>query len=321
MIYSHAPDLLRVPELLGAAVLAILGIQAWRGKVHVRDHHVLFTASLALAPFVMFNQQLLTGRSLQAIHYEIFVANYVALVSLVLTVPALISGQNAHREIPSKTLAFVTLAVVAWGIVEATGATNRNVNQARLRDDAMPVMKWLEQDAKRGGFNGPVSDPDNPRAVVFASPLAIADTLPTGAPQAQLFVGRLAYYGGSDTAEMRERFYQYLYYSGTGGKELAQAISEGRFAIMVSLFGIDRIIPGLATNQRRITLEEARSEVRRYTDYINSFSPEIAKRPTLSYVVVPTQAPPDFANLDRWYERGPGEQAGLFTIYRVKLRQ
>ncbi|HEV7682268.1 MAG TPA: hypothetical protein VGO68_09120 [Pyrinomonadaceae bacterium] len=320
MIYSHAPDLLRVPELLSAAVLAIFALQAWRGKVNWRSGHVLFTTSLALMTFAVFNQQVLTGRSLQPIHYEIFITNYVALLASVLAASILFSGQETSREIPRRILALLTIVVFGWGIVEATGATNRNVTQARLRDDAMPVMKWLAQESKRSGFRGVDSDPGNPRTVVFASPLAIADTLPTGAPQAQLFVGRLAYYGGSDQAEMKERFYQYLYYSGTGEKELAQAISEGRFAIMASLFGIDRIIPGLAANQQRVTIEEARAELRKYSDYINSFSRERAGRPTLSYVVVPTEAAPDLTNLDRWYERAPGEQAGLFTIYRVKLR-
>lgn len=320
MIYSHAPDLLRVPELLCAAVLAILALQARRGRVDWRSVNVLFTASLALMPFVVFNHQVLTGHSLQPVHYEIFITNYVALLASILAVSILFSGRETKGETPRRALALLTIVVFGWGIVEATGATNRNVNQARLRDDAMPVMKWLAQESKRAGFRGPDSDPGNPRAVVFASPLAIADTLPTGAPQAQLFVGRLAYYGGSDAAEMRERFYQYLYYSGTGEKELAQAISEGRFAIMASLFGIDRIIPGLAANQQRVTLDEARAELRKYSEYINSFSRERAARPTLSYVVVPTEAAPDLTNLDRWYERAPGEQAGLFTIYRVKLK-
>jgi hypothetical protein len=297
-----------------------LALQTWRGKLEWKSGKVLFTASLALMTFVVFNQQVLTGRSLQPIHYEIFITNYVALLASMLALSILVSGQQANDEIPRRILALVTIVVFGWGIVEATGATNRNVNQARLRDDAMPVMKWLAQESNRSGFRGPDSDPANPRAVVFASPLAIADTLPTGAPQAQLFVGRLAYYGGSDAAEMKERFYQYLYYSGTGEKELAQAISEGRFAIMASLFGIDRIIPGLAANQQRVTLEEAKAELRKYSEYINSFSRERAGRPTLSYVVVPTEAAPDLTNLDRWYERAPGEPAGLFTIYRVKLK-
>jgi hypothetical protein len=321
MIYSHAPDLLRVPELLSVAVLVTLALQAWRGKVDWKEGQVLFAGSLALMSLVVFNQQVITGRSLQPVHYEIFLANYVALLSLVLTVAILISETGTRREIPHRILTLLTIAVFGWGIVEATGATKRNVNQARLREDAMPVINWLAQESKRAGIRGPDSDPGNPRAVVFASPLAVADTLPTGAPQAQLFVGRLAYYGGSDATEMRERFYQYLYYSGTGEKELAQAISEGRFAIMASLFGIDRIIPGLAANQQPITLEEARTELRRYAEYINSFSADRARHPTLSYVVVPTEASPDLSNLDRWYQRGPGEQAGLFTIYRVKLRQ
>jgi hypothetical protein len=119
---------------------------------------------------------------------------------------------------------------------------------------------------------------------------------------------------------MRERFYQYLYYSALTEVDLAKAISEGRFSIMTALFGIERVIPALTSNPRPITREEARAEVRRYSEYIGAFSRERASHPMLSYVVVPTEAPPDLTNLDRWYERDSGEIAGLFTIYRVKLR-
>lgn len=322
MIYSRAPDLLRVPELLSAAVLIALLIQAGRGKIEWRAPRTLFTASLALVSFVVFNQQVFSGRSLQPLHYQIFVANYVTLLSLVFAIDVLRRLKTGTpRKIPGRIIALITIAVFGWGIVEATGGTNRNITQARLRDDAMPVVKWMAEESKRAGLSGANPTPTNPRAIVFASTLPVSETLPTGAPQAQLYVTHMAYYAGASPKEVKERFYQYLYYSGTGEKDLAQAISEGRFAIMSALFGIERIIPALTANPRPVTLDEARAELRDYSEYIKAFSAERAQRPTLSYVVVPTEAPPDLSNLDRWYERGQGEQTGLFTIYRVKLRQ
>lgn len=321
MVPTHALDLLRGPELLSAAVLAILAIQGRRGKIDWKAPGVLFTASLALMSFVVFNQQVLTGRSLQPIHYQIFVANYVALVAMVLTAAILFRGRKGtKRRIPDKALAFFSIAVFGWGIIETTGGTNRNVAQARLGDDAMPVVKWMAEEGKRSGFRGPSEDSANPRAVVLSTALGVAERLPTGAPQAQLFAGHMAYYAGVSTAEMKERFYQLWYYSGFSEKDLAEAMAEGRFTVMASIFGIGRAIPVLATNQQPVTLEEARSELRKYSEYIKSFTRERAARPTLSYVVVPTEAPSDFTNIDRWYERGPEERAGLFTVYRVKLR-
>jgi hypothetical protein len=320
MIYSHAPDLLRVPELLSAAVLIAL-IQARRGKIKWREPRVLFTASLALVSFVVFNQQILTGRSLQPLHYQIFVANYVVLLALVFAIDVLRRLKSeAQHNIPGRILALITLAIFGWGIVEATGGTNRNVTQARLRDDAMPVVRWMVEESERAGLSGANPTPNNPRAIVFASTLPVSETLPTGAPQAQLYVTHMTYYAGATPNEVHERFYQYLYYSGIDEKDLAQAISEGRFAIMSALFGIERIIPALTANPRPVTLDEARAELHNYSDYIKTFSRERAGNPTLSYLVVPTEAVPDLTNLDRWYERRPGERVGLFTIYRLKLR-
>jgi hypothetical protein len=323
MTFSHAPDLFRVPEMICFAVILALVFGARRKMIEWRDRTVLFVASLALMPFVAFNQQVITGRSLQPMHYEIFIANYVALVALILAAWLLVRGREAEAtvKIPNRAFALAALALFGWGIVEATGAARRNVAQARLRDEAMPVAKWLAEEAKRDGtFNAKTAARD-PRPVVFSSSLPVADGLPTGAPQAQLFVRHMASFASASSAERKERFYQYMYYSGVTERDLAQAITEARLAIMAELFGIDRVIPGLTADQRPVTLEEARTEVRLYSEHINSFTHERASRPALSYVIVPTEAAPDLSNLDRWYERDRGEQVGKFTIYRVKLRQ
>jgi hypothetical protein len=50
----------------------------------VRDATFLFAASFALTPFVVFNQQLADGRSLQPVHYADYVLNYLSLVALTL---------------------------------------------------------------------------------------------------------------------------------------------------------------------------------------------------------------------------------------------
>ncbi|HYE66065.1 MAG TPA: hypothetical protein VD966_10805, partial [Pyrinomonadaceae bacterium] len=84
LTHTRAPDLLRVPELIGFAVLAGLALGARHGLISWRDRAALFAASLALTPVIVFNQHVLTGRSLQPIHYEQFIVNYLSLVSLVL---------------------------------------------------------------------------------------------------------------------------------------------------------------------------------------------------------------------------------------------
>ncbi|HEY0084113.1 MAG TPA: hypothetical protein VGB61_15145, partial [Pyrinomonadaceae bacterium] len=85
--FTRAPDLFRAPEIISLAALVLLAAFAWRGRLRAtRDATFLYAASFALTPFVVFNQQLLTGRSLQPVHYADYVLNYLALLALVLAV-------------------------------------------------------------------------------------------------------------------------------------------------------------------------------------------------------------------------------------------
>ncbi|PYS38615.1 MAG: hypothetical protein DMF71_16540, partial [Acidobacteria bacterium] len=204
-----------------------------------------------------------------------------------------------------------------WGVIEATGATKRDVTLARVREDAMPVGMRLTELSSQ---SNPNLSPADPRPVVFSSTLPVADCLPTNSPAASLWALHMDAFPGATQQERKERFYQYMYYSGISDKDLERAILEGRFAIMVALFGVERVIPGLVPGEKPIPFEDMRREWLGYSQYVAFFTRERAAHPTLSYVVVPTEPAPDLKNLDRWYERGPGEQAGLFTIYPVKLR-
>lgn len=312
---THLPDLFRVSEIIGIAALIALFLGVRRGLISV-DKPVLFVASFALLPLTVFNQQVVTGRSMQPLHYELFIANYVSLLALVMTIPILLrgTGQGA-KQIPARALTLIFLVVVGWGFIEATGATKRDVDLARLREDAMPVSKKLSALADTKPSNA-----RDPRPIVFCSSLPVADFLPTVTHQASLWALHMDAFPGASIMERKERFYQYMYYSGVSDKDLEKAIIEGRFAILVALFGVERVIPGLVPGEKPLSTQEMRREWLGYTQYIASFSRENAATPTLSYVVVPTEGTPDLSNLDRWYERGSGQQAGLFTIYPVKLR-
>lgn len=318
--YSHAPDLLYAPELIGFAILGTLGLAAWSRKVDLRDPTVLFTASLALMPFLVFNQQILTGRSLQPIHYQVFIANYVALVGLVLASVVLTRGRKESLgKIPNRVLVYVALAAFAWGVVELAGSTKRNAAYARIRDDSMSVITRLAEMAKQDGTH------DRARVsgsypIVYSTNLMVAGNIPTGAPQGVLWAHHTPAAGVASLDQSKELYHYYLYYSGVDEKALTQSLLEGQFHTLTALFGVERVITTLTTYPRPITVEDMRVEVRRYSEFLNSFSQERAAHPLLSYVVAPAEAEPNYANLDRWYERDSGERVGIFVIYRVSLQ-
>ena len=318
--HSHVPDLLYGPEIVAFAVLVTLGFTAWRGLVILKDPILLFATSFALMPLAVFNQQVITGRSLQPIHYQVFIANYVVLVGAVLAALVLVRrGKDPSWRIPSRPLAYVALISLAWGLVELAGSTRRNAAYARIRDDSMPVIARLAQIAMQDRVYEAARKTGS-YPIVYSTNISVADNLATGAPQGTLWAQHTPAAGVASLDESKELYYYYLYYSGADEKLLAQAMIEGRFNTLSALFGVERVITTLTPDAKPITTEDMRAEVRHYADFIRSFSRERAEHPLLSYVVAPTDAQPEYANLDRWYERDSGERVGIYVIYRVKLR-
>lgn len=324
LAFSHAPDLRRPPELLGLLLLILLAVCARRKAIELQERAVLFTASFALLPFVLFNQQILTGRSLQPIHYEQFIANYVAVLALVLTSWLILRRYIAHRPRMlslNVVLACVAVLCLARGLAEVRYA-NRAMEYNNARDEGWPVSERLAELGRLATFNNQAS----PQVVLFQAPRRQiwaykyeADNLPIVAPQPVLWALHLNSFSTLNAAEHKERFFQDFYYSGIDAERIeADKILKTFFQHII--FGWERAAEGLSVNWQPITEAEEQAALRDYTAFTRSFNRESATHPTLAYVVAPVNQDVDFTNLDRWYERDAGERVGGYMLYRVRLR-
>jgi hypothetical protein len=321
MLLTHAPDLLRAHEILGTAILVALVIGIRRGKIEKNDPLVIYAASLGLLPFVVFNQQILTGRMMQVFHYEIFVVNYSTLVGI------LILAAIFWKPVPRRLLRWVACLSLGWGfIVVALPARLVFVPLASVDDQSIPVLIRLKELSKQDGTVADLRVKGQTSNLVFSSSVSVTALLPTWTSQGTLLDTGGVDFGSVTREERKQFFYMHLYYSNADPETLRRALNGGednstigRYARSM-MFGHERITPALSPDFKPIREDEVNQEVRAYEAYSNSFSRlEVIKRP-ITYAVVPADASFDFVSLDRWYERDAGERVGAQMLYRLKLR-
>ena len=316
---SHAPDLLRIPEVLGFGVIILIILTALHGRINWRAPESLFAASFALMPLVVFNQQVITGRSLQPFHYEIFIANYVALLGAVLALAIIWRWPEAmEQSVRQRILARLLFVAILWGLVEVVAPTKLIVRISQFTDRAAAICQRLGQLAKTDKALT-YAEGQDPRPLVLASDDKVALILPTFAPDALLWESHFEFLDLHPN-ERRQRFYQYLYYTGIDERRFGKELGQPMSTFAAAAFGHDRVIPGQSVLAKPITGQEIAGEVASYQTYISSFAREKALEHLLSYVIVPADGSIDLSNLDRWYERDKGDQVGDHILYRVQLR-
>ena len=319
---THQPELFHVPMIVGAAILVLIIVAIARKKIALSEPRVLFAVSLALLPLVVFNQQILTGKMMQPYHYAAFVANYAVMVGVVVALGLL------WKPIPTRALVWIAVLSFAWGFVEVGLPSRLNsVPRAVVDDQIVPVLQRLKQLSREDGTLAGLRTNGNASTLVFSPQLVVTVLQPTWTSQ-----GTLLDMGGLDFssvyhAERKQFFYLHLYYckADTGALRLAlngtpndQAMNYYARAV---IFGHDRIVPALSAAFRPIRPDEIEHEVRTYQAYADSVSREQVLKRLITYAVVRTDSNFDFSNIDRWYERDSGERVGVYTLYRLKLRQ
>ena len=304
---SHAPDFSRSSLKLGLIVCALLFWAVRRGLAAWRDQRVLFALSCALAPLVMFNQQILTGRSLQPLHYEMYIAKYMVLVALVITVTLLLK----RNFITHRSSFIIFCLALGWGVVETTIATQRYLRNYPQANGVESVARRIHEQT------------DGPATVLYAD-LTDADYAPTHAPEAVLWSPHLPAFASVTAEENKERIYQLMYFTGV----TLEGVDETNFAqtdprtryLLHSLIEWALNESAWTVNWQPLQPAKIRAEIEGYREYVRTFTRERAARQPLSFAVTNDAIPINFSNLDHWYERDAGEPRGAYTIYRVKLR-
>lgn len=312
LVHTRIPDLLRFPEYVSFAVLLILIAGLATKLINIKERIVLFALALALVPFVVFNQQIITGRSLQPIHYQVFIGNYVSVLALIVAVAALLRSRSAEAGKTIRSIcAGTALAAVTWGFVECH-YTVRVLDWANAQRDAgLPVAQRLEELAR--------TIPDAYRTTVLSYDGIFADDMPTVAPQNIVWARHQHVFAGLSWEESKRRYYLQLYYQGIDGKGLDYLLKND-FVSMIALFGWGRHTDRLSSEAKPLTYAEIAEEVRSYERFISAFSIQEASDPFISYVVIKNDDNTDRSNLERWYVLDQIEDIGDFRLLRATLR-
>ncbi|MEZ5345060.1 MAG: hypothetical protein R2681_05820 [Pyrinomonadaceae bacterium] len=312
LVLTHQPDLARFPEYISFLVLVAVVLGVIFKVVELRSRSVIFVVSFALVPIVVFNQQVITGRSLQPIHYQVFIGNYVAALALFSCI-GLFWKELEKKKLKAVAAIVISAAAIGWGFVECI-YTVRALDRANiLRDDGIPLANRLKEES--------AGDPEKYQKTILSIGTIQSDDSPTLAPQNVLWSRHQHVFAGLSWQQNKERYYQYLYYQNVSESSLERRLRRGDFVSMISLFGWARHSSRLSFDAKPLTQGEIREEAERYGEYIKNFDRRKAADPELSFLVVPADRELDFENIDRWYERGEEEVVGIYRLFRLKLKE
>lgn len=320
LINTRALDLVRVPELVGAIILVVLFMGVRRGRILLSDPRVIFTASFGLLPFVVFNQQVVTGRSIQPFHYEVLIVNYVVLVGLVMLLKLF---QVALRP---RAVFLLVLLCLLWAVIEiGVPSPIRSSNDVKL-DQMVPVLRHLDELANTDGTWQGLREHGETKVVVFSPEYGISRLLPTWAPQALLIGTGTASFQALPEAERKEWIYLHLYYSGRDENYL-RLLLNGKlddpyltYFVQSTVFGPERILLFLGHHTESVSQPEIEAQVAEYGNFVRSFARTNALTRPVTYVITHADGSDDLSRIDQWYERDQGERVGDYVLYRVRLR-
>lgn len=315
LAYTREPDLVASPEVIGFVIIIALLAMVRVGRAKFDSPQVLFALSLALAPFLLFNQQVITGRSLQPVHYQLFSANYMVVIAAMVTIWVFMRSLT-EATMPRMLRAVSILAgvaIVAGGIESySTAIKYDRLEQFRIR--TMPAMRYLR------GLQTPAETSGGRYPTVLSTSIMVADYLPTVTTFRPMWTPHTNSTGGVDYHENRRLLYLYLYFGGYGEETLKKGLDDYVFEFRAALFGGGRALSELDGGAQPITADEVAREVRLYGEFLRSVDRETITQPELSYLVIPLEAEPDYTRLDKWYVRSDDQIVGDFRVARLTPR-
>jgi hypothetical protein len=326
LVFTRRPDLLRFPEILSFAVLLIFLAAKILGWLDLREPKILFLMAFALVAPIVFNQQILSGRSLQPIHYQFYSVNYISAFSLFTLICILLSRKFSRRRLNIVLILFGMFGLYT-GYSDGQFSVKKSRGENIWRDELFPVaqkIKAISQNRENYTANQTsivLSFDFYPYTLMNSIySLNCSDELPALSSQAVLWSPRQKVFSDISPEESTERLFKFIYYQNFDKEWLSDALQKGKAGLVEGFFGWDTKAAVLTDEAKPVTKEKIDEIVERYENFRQSFNYDNARTPVLSYVIVHQATEPSFSALDKWYERDAGETVGKYILYRVKLR-
>ncbi len=321
LVYTHQPDLWRIPEIISFMVIIGFIIAKYFGWIDWREPKTIFLLSFALVAPVVFNQQIITGRSLQPIHYQFYCVNYLAAFALIAFGFTLLS-QNLNSWVLNVILLLLGLFALYIGYSDGQFSVKKMRGTNVWRDDLMPVSQKIKAISQKSEHTSTVLSFDFYPYSLLNSEFSIncSDELPALSSQAVLWSPHQKVFSDLTPEESRNRLFKFIYYQNFDGKWLKNELQKDKSELITGFFGWGRNSDVLTGSNEPVTDEEIDEVVARYEQFQQNFDYEDARTSTLSYIIVHEAALPVLSTVDKWYERDAGEKVGKFILYRVKLR-
>lgn len=313
---TRQPEPWHIPEIISYAAILIFLIADKKDWFKLREPRILFLFSFSLVPLIVFNQQILTGYTLQPFHYAFFCANYIALFSLFI-IAFLILKKRLTPDGFNKILLITAAAAIIIGYYDTVSGTY-TVNQQNLwRDKLMPAARRISQETYSANTKQTILSLD-----LTTNFWANSIDLPALTSQPVLWEIHMTMFPDVNAEENTERLFKFIYYHNFDKNKLEKEFYSGTNGMLLQygFFGAERVSSLYTGERSAVTSREIDEIIEQYGKFYDDFSYEDARSPQIHFVLAYKHSPSDMSTIDRWYSRDAGEEIGEYILYRVRLR-
>jgi len=311
--YTRSPDLVCPIEII--SFILISASLVFIDGIRLRTPAAVLGLSLLVLPFLLLNQQIVTGRSVQPFHYEVLVGNYAVIVGAVLMF-------SVFRPALHRTAAVLLSALcIVWTFIEVESQYQPNVRASTSHDEAVLVLKELRSLARTDGTWQALRNEGKAKATVLIPSYSVCTLLPTWAPQPSLLTAGALAYQTIDSTESVDRLFLHMYFSGYTPETFRTVLNSdteplSRF-IKTVLFGPERVVRFLG-NHKPIREDELDNAARAYEQFLGAQLNDAIARYPIAYVVA--RPFDDLSNVNSWYVLEDGIVKGDYVLYKTRRR-
>ncbi len=145
VVHTHAP--LWVGTVVFASIILFFVLYPKENR-----ESYLFNLALILTPFITLNQQLLTGKIMQAGHYHYYFHKPIAIILVVVAIYLYLKKNQLFLYKKALTIILVTLSIFVAIFIQYTSYTRDNIYGGSIaveRQKYGPAMRWLSENADK----------------------------------------------------------------------------------------------------------------------------------------------------------------------------